>query len=153
MAKRADELAALRMLISALRNKEISLRPALAKASVDAEALADGSAGGQGGKAELADQQIIEVIAGEIKKRKDSVLAYRQGNRQDLADKEANEIKILEKYLPAQLADEEVEKIIEEIIASGASDFGKVMSQAMARVKGKADGSRVGEIVKKLLNK
>lgn len=131
--KEAELLSVLRMLISAIRNKEISLRDK--------------------GAVELSDEQIIEVVASEVKKRKDSIEAYLQGERQDLADKESAEIKILEKYLPEQLGDEELEKIIKEIIAGGATDFGKVMGQAMAKVKGKADGNRVGALVKKLLVK
>lgn len=131
--KRAEELSTLRMLNAAMKNKEISLR--------------------QDGKAELTDAQIMEVISSEIKKRKDSIDAYKQGNREDLADKEQREIDLLIKYLPTQLSDEEVEKVIKEIIASGETNFGKVMGQTMARVKGQADGSKVGEIVKKLLAK
>ncbi len=141
--RRTEELSTLRMLIAAMRNKEISLRPAFAEAS----------AGRQDGRAELTDGQITEVISSEIKKRRDSVEAYQQGKRQDLVDKETHEIKILEKYLPAQLNDEELEKIIKEIIAAGVQDFGKVMGRAMAKVKGKADGNRVGALVKKLLGK
>lgn len=131
MEKRADELSALRMLIVAAHNKEISIR--------------------EKGAAELSDEQIIEVVASEIKKRKDSVEAYVAGGRPELADKETTEIKILQKYLPAQLSDDELEKIVQEVVASGADNFGKVMGQVMARVKGKAAGARVGELVKKLL--
>ncbi len=129
--KRIEVVSTLRMLVAALHNKEITLR--------------------QAGKAELTDEQAVAVAAGEIKKRQDSIEAFEQGGRQDLADKESGEIKILEKYLPAQLSDEELEKIVKEVIASGADNFGKVMSQVMARVKGKAQGGRVGELVKKML--
>jgi hypothetical protein len=142
-SKDAFGLSVLRMLIAAARNKEITLRPAFAKAS----------AGGQGDKVELTDEQIVEVVASEIKKRRDSVEAYIKGGRQELADKESAEIKVLEKYLPARMPDEELEKIVKEIIASGADNFGKIMGQAMAKVKGKADGGKVGELVKKLLAK
>lgn len=132
-AREAETTSVLRMLIAALRNKEITLR--------------------QDGKAELTDEQAIEVTASEIKKRRDSIEAYTQGGRPELADKEAREIKILGKYLPAQLADEELEKIIKGIIDAGATDFGRVMGQTMAKVKGQADGGKAGEIVKKLLAK
>ena len=132
-AKNAEETSVLRMLIAAARNKEITLR--------------------KDGQAELSDEQILEVIGSEVKKRRDSVEAYSQGGRQDLVDKENSEIKILEKYLPEQMSDEELEKIVAEIIAAGATDFGRVMGQAMARVKGKADGGKVSEIVKKMLAK
>jgi uncharacterized protein len=132
IAKDSVTLSCLRMLITALRNKEITLR--------------------KDGKAELSGEQTIETITSEIKKRRDSIEAYLAGGRQDLVDKETGEIKILEKYLPAQLSDEELEKIIKEIInASADKNFGKIMGQAMAKVKGKADGTKVGGIVKKLL--
>src|SRR3990167_4138520 len=145
-SKDAETTSVLRMLIAAARNKEIGLRPAFAKTS----------AGRQDGQVELSDEQIIEVVSSEIKKRRDSVLAYEQGRRQDLADKETREIEILKKYLPAQLTDEELEKIIREIIetrrgASVQKDFGKIMGQTMVKIKGKADGGKVGAIVKKLL--
>lgn len=139
-SKDVQTTSVLRLLVAALRNKEIALRLS--------------------GKTELSDEQVVEVVASEIKKRRDSILAYVQGGRQELADKESGEIKILEKYLPAQLSDEELEKIIKEIIAAGASNrpageagFGRVMGQAKAKVKGKADGAKVGELVKKLLAK
>jgi len=131
--KQVETLSVLRMLVAALRNKEISLR--------------------DGGAVELTDEQAQEVVASEIKKRKDSVEAYVAGGRQELADKESAEIKILEKYLPEQMGDVELKKIIEEVIAAGATDFGRVMGQVMARVKGKADGGKVGELVKKSLGK
>ncbi len=125
-------LSVLRMLSSAIKNKEIVLREK---------------------NAELKSEGIIDVVKSEIKKRKDSVSAYEAGGRSDLAEKEKNEIKILEKYLPEQLSDEEIEKTVKEIVASGNTDFGKVMGQAMGKLKGKADGSKVGEIVKKVLGK
>lgn len=130
-SKEAEATSALRMLIAAMRNQEITLR--------------------KDGQAELTDNQAQEVVYGEIKKRRDSSAAYSQGNRQDLADKESSEIKILEKYLPEQMSDQELEEIVREITASGADNFGKVMARVMARVKGKADGSKVGELVKKVL--
>ncbi len=132
-SKDAETTSVLRMLIAAARNKEITLR--------------------KNGVAELTDEQAQEVVSSEIKKRRDSVEAYTAGGRQELADKESAEIKILEKYLPEQMSDSELEKIVQEVIASGADNFGKAMGQVMARVKGKANGAKVGEMVKKLLVK
>lgn len=132
-AKDAATLSVLRMLLAAARNKEITLR--------------------QGGAAELTDEQTQEIVAGEIKKRRDSREAYKRGKRPELAAKENAEIKILEKYLPARLSDDELAGIIKEVIAAGASDFGRVMGQVMARVKGKAYGTRAAELVKKLLER
>jgi len=133
LKKEVEILSTLRMLISAIRNKEITLR--------------------KDGEAELSDEQVLEVIASEVKKRRDSIEAYISGGRQELADKENSEIKILEKYLPEQMSDEELEKVVKEVIAAGDENFGKVMGQVMVRVKGKADGGKVGEMVKKLLVK
>jgi uncharacterized protein len=132
--KKELELSTLRLLVAALKNKKIAL-------------------GGGANAEELTDEQCIEVVGSEVKKRKDSVAAYFQGNRQDLVDKENSEIKILEKYMPAQMSDEEIEKIIKEIVdAEGETpNFGKVMGQAMGKLKGKADGGKVTEIVKQLL--
>jgi len=132
-AKEAETLSVLRMLIAAIRNKEITLR--------------------DNGSAELSDEQILAVINSEVKKRRDSVEAYLAGGRKELADKESSEIKILEKYLPEQMSDDELEKVVEEVIASGADNFGQVMGKVMARLKGRSNGNKVSEIVKKLLAK
>lgn len=131
--KNKDGLAVsvLRLLVSAIKNKEIMLRQTAA---------------------ELDDEQIVEVISSEIKKRKDSIVAYEQGGRHDLAEKEKKETGILEKYLPPRLSDEEIEKIVREIAtADGGKNFGAIMGRVMAKVKGKADGIKVGEIVKRVL--
>lgn len=134
-----DELgvSVLRLLISAIRNKEISLR--------------------NGGEVDLKDEQVAEVIKTEIKKRNDSIEIYRQGNREDLASKEEKEKNILAKYLPPQMSDEELEKIIADVIASfgevSEKDFGRIMGQAMAKAKGQADGNKISAIVKKILAK
>ena len=126
-------VAVLRMLISAIHNKEITLR--------------------KQEEFKLSDEQIFEIIRSEIKKRKDSVQAYEQGNRQDLVQKEKKEIEILEKYLPAQMSDEELRKIVKEIIEAAGEDknFGKIMGQVMGKTKGLADGQRVSALVKKVL--
>jgi uncharacterized protein len=129
-------LSTLRMLIAALKNKKIAL-------------------GGGGNAEELTEEQVVEAVQSEIKKRRDSIVSYEQGNRQDLVDKENSEIKILEKYMPAQMSEEEIEKTVAEIIAAeGESpNFGKVMGQVMVKLKGKADGGKVTEIVKRVLKK
>ncbi len=153
-AKNAEKTSVLRMLVAAMRNKEITLR--------------------QGGTAQLTEEQALAVVSSEIKKHRDSVEAYAAGGRPELADKESAEIKILEKYLPEQMSDEELEKIIMEIVethrnasvrethrnasvqeapgnASVQKDFGKIMGRVMAKVKGRAEGAKAGELVKKLL--
>lgn len=105
---------------------------------------------------ELNDEQIIEIIAKESKKRKDSLADYEKSGRQDLIDQINEEIEILSEYLPKPLSTEEIEKIVEEIIAStGASsikDMGIVMKEAKAKIGPAADGKTINEIVKTKLN-
>jgi hypothetical protein len=128
-------ISVLRLLINSVRNKEIFLR--------------------DGDRVDLSDEQIVEVIKSEIKKRNDSIEIYKQAGREDLAMKEENEKNILEKYLPPQMNEEELEKIVREVItASGEvsqKDFGKIIGQVMAKTKGQADGNKVSAIVKKSL--
>jgi uncharacterized protein YqeY len=105
----------------------------------------------------LSDDEIIEVITSEIKKRRDAIALYNQGNRPELSKKEEDEIKVLQKYLPEQLSQDDIKKIVTESIAKvGAKemkDMGKVMADLSPRVKGRAEGSKVSGIVKELLSK
>jgi uncharacterized protein YqeY len=104
---------------------------------------------------ELADEEAMAVIRKAVKQRQDSVEQYTNGNRPELAAKEQSEIDILKTYLPPELSDDEIESGIREIIAStGAQskkDMGKVMKEAAARYKGRADGKKIQEIVSRLL--
>lgn len=106
---------------------------------------------------EFTDQEVQDVVSSEIKKRKDAIALYIQGNRQELADKEQQEIEILKKYLPEQLSEEEIKNIIKQAIektgAKEMKDMGKVMAEINPQVKGKADGGEVSKIVKELLSK
>lgn len=99
----------------------------------------------------LDDGGVIEVIAKEIKQRKESIEAYTQGNRPDLVANEKAEMEVLQAYMPAQMSREEiiaiVQKVFEEVGAKGPGDKGKVMQKLMPQVKGKADGSEVNSIV------
>ncbi len=105
---------------------------------------------------ELNDEQITEIIAKESKKRKDSLADYEKSGRQDLIDQINEEIEILSEYLPKPLTTEEIEKIVEDVIAStGAStmkDMGIVMKEAKAKIGPAADGKTINEIVKQKLN-
>ena len=105
---------------------------------------------------EVNDEQIIEIIAKEAKKRKDSIPDYEKSGRQDLLDQIKEEIAILEEYLPEQLSVEEVEEKVKEIIAEvGASsmkDMGMVMKTAKEKLGASADGKTINDIAKKLLN-
>jgi len=106
-------------------------------------------------RTELDDQGVIEVIAKEIKSRKEAIELFKQGGRQDLVDKNEREIEILSEYLPPQLSEAEIRNIIQEIIAktgaAGMKDMGKVMGAVMPQVKGKADGGTVNRLVKEML--
>lgn len=103
----------------------------------------------------LDDEEVIEVIAKELKKRKDSLPDYEKSGRQDLIDKLYEEMKVLEAYLPQQLTLEELEVIVKEVISStGAEnikDMGKIMAEVMPKVKGRADGKSINEIAKRYL--
>ncbi len=105
----------------------------------------------------LSDDEILEVILKNAKKHKDSIEQYKKGGRNDLVEQEEKELKILQKYLPEQMGEEEVGKIVREAIKKmgvvGVSDFGKVMGMVMGKVKGKADGSLVKKAVEKELKK
>ncbi|WP_121970649.1 GatB/YqeY domain-containing protein [Leptolyngbya sp. BC1307] len=109
------------------------------------------------GREELNEEEELAVLTQLAKQRRDSITQYTDAGRPDLADKEAQELTILEEYLPAQLSDAEVEAAVDEVIAqTGASsprDMGKVMGPAMKRLQGQADGGKVQAIVKaKLVN-
>lgn len=126
-----EKLSTLRMLLSAIKYKE-----------VDA-------------KRQLNDEETLQVVATLIKQRQDSVEQFTKGGREDLAQKESREIEVLKAYLPPQLSEEEVRTIIkkaaEETGASGQKDRGKLMKAVMPLVKGKADGKLVNDIVKEVL--
>ena len=104
---------------------------------------------------ELSDAEIIDIIAKQVKQKKDSIPDFEKGSRQDLVDLTNEEIKILLEYLPPQLSDEDLESIVKEAIeATGAQskkDMGKLMAFIMPKVKGKADGKHVNEIVAKYI--
>ena len=104
----------------------------------------------------LDDNQIIDIIAKESKKRKDSLVDYEKSGREDLINELKEEINILAEYLPKQLSMEEVEKIVKEVIeAEGATsmkDMGKVMKSAKAKIGAASDGKTINEVVKKCLS-
>ncbi|HEX9059471.1 MAG TPA: GatB/YqeY domain-containing protein [Clostridia bacterium] len=106
-------------------------------------------------KISLDDDGVIDVIAKEVKKRKDSLPEYEKSGRQDLVDNLQQEIDILLQYLPQQLSDDEVEAIVKEIVdetgINSKKDIGKLMQAVMPRVKGIADGKVVNRIVSKYL--
>ena len=104
---------------------------------------------------EVSDEQILGIVAKEVKTRKDAIAEYEQANREDLIEKANEEIKALEEYLPKQLTDEElvteVKKVIEKLNATSMKDMGPVMKEAKATIGAQADGKRINEVVKSLL--
>ena len=130
-AKDAERLGTIRLLMAALKQKEVDER------------------------VELDDAMIVAIVDKLVKQRKDSVAAFTQGGRTDLADKEAAEIKVLEVYLPQRMgADEiaaEVKAIVSELGAKGPGDMGKVMGAVKTRLAGKADMGLVSAAVKAAL--
>jgi hypothetical protein len=151
--KSGDKITAgtLRMLLASVISKEKEKRYKISKDKPEAteDILAKES--------ELTDEQVIEVVSSEIKKRKDAIALYEQGKRPELAEKEQKEIEVLKKYLPEQLSEEELKKMVEESVARvGAKeikDMGKVMADLNPKMKGKADGGQVSKIVKEILAK
>lgn len=107
-------------------------------------------------KRELTDDEIIDVISKQIKTRKESIIEFEKGNRNDLVEKTKSEIEILNKYMPEQLSIEEINKEIEEafeeIKPTGMSDMGKIMGKVTPIFRGKADMSLVSKIIKDKLS-
>jgi len=147
--KKVEELSVLRMVMAAILNKEKEKRSKLNKDGEEESKLDEMS--------KLKDEEILDVISSEAKKRKDSIEQYEKGNRQNLADQEKRELEILTEYLPEQMSEEEVKKIIiekiKEVGAIGPQDIGKVMGVIMPILKGKADGGMVNNIVQEELKK
>ena len=129
--KRKVEVSTLRLLLSEIKNAEIAQqKPA-------------------------DDSKVLDVITREVKRRRESIEAFKQGNRSDLVAQEEAELTILMSYLPEQMNREEIiataRQVIDTVGAQGPSDKGKVMSQLMPQLKGKADGKEISDIVTELL--
>jgi len=138
------------ILSAAISDKEKEKRYKISKkeSGLDEQDLAEKSA--------LTEEEIVEVIFSEAKKRREAIASFKGGGRIEMAEKEKKELETLRKYLPEQLTEEEIEKIIKEAVkkigASEMKDMGKVMAEIMPKIKGKADGSTVSRIVKELLS-
>jgi len=135
LAKDRIRVRTLRSLRAAMLEKEIELR--------------------SGGSASVSDEVALSVIQKQAKQRRDSIDQFVSANREDLAETEREELRVIEEYLPEQLTDEdvrrEVVKIVGETGAESMKDMGRVMGEAMKRLKGKADGRLIQTIVKELL--
>jgi len=121
----------IRLVMSAIKNTEISRQ------------------------ADLTDPDILGVIAKEVKQRRESIEAFKQGSRQDLVAQEEAELAVLEEYLPQQMTRDEIiaeaRRVIAEVGAQGPGDKGKVMPKLIPQLKGRADGREINEIVTELL--
>ena len=138
-----DEASALRFLNSVIKNKELEKRNRLSKEGRPLAELEKLS--------ELIDEEVINVILGEIKKRKESIAQYEKYGREDSAKKETAELEILKKYVPEEMPEGELRSIIRkkitEIDGATMKDFGKIMGLVMAEVKGRAEGGAVKKII------
>ena len=126
------EADVLRFLLAQIHNREIEKRS-------------------EGKDLPLTNEEVLDVLGREAKKRKESIELFKKGNRGDLVQKEEVEIVIVTKYLPEELPRETIEKEVEEIIALGHKDFGSVMREAMKKMKGRVESRMVGEIIKEKL--
>ncbi|TCS94764.1 GatB/YqeY domain-containing protein [Hazenella coriacea] len=131
-SKQQTRLSVIRMLRASVKKEEIDKRRA------------------------LNDEEVLEVIIREIKQRKDSITQYEKAGREDLAQKEKEELAILEIYLPEQLSEQEVRSMVEQVVqelgATSKADMGKVMGAMMPKVKGRADGRLISRLVQEALN-
>ena len=132
LARDEVKVSTLRLLLSEIKNGEIA----------------------KGGN--LGDEDIVSVVQREVKKRKEAAAGFRSGGREESAQKEEAELQVLQNYLPSQLSNEELTKIIEESInklgAKSIADMGKVIGAVMGKVKGTAEGSVVSSLVKEKLS-
>ena len=135
LAKDKDKLAALRAIKSALMVEATK----------------------EGGSGSVDDETALNIINKLYKQRKDAEKIYLEQDRADLAQDETAQAKVLKAYLPEQMSEDDVRKIVQEVIAkvgaTGPSDMGKVMGPTMGQLKGKADGSVISKVVKEELNK
>lgn len=150
ISKAEEELVTLRLLQSAMFNTEKDRRYALKKEQAD---LSDAELDE---KSFLTNDEFMKLVFSETKKRKESIVDYQKGGRDDLVQKEQSEIDILSRYLPVQASEEEVRKVVEDVIAeTGASDIkgmGQVMGSVMSKLQGRASGDVVGKIARELLS-
>ena len=131
-AKDGNRVSVLRFLLSSIQNREIEK------------------------KEPLDDEEVLAEITSSAKRRRESMEAFKEGDRMDLVEKEAAELAILQEYLPEQLSPDEIKDVVQEVAqavgATSLNDLGKVMKELMPRLGGKADGKLVNEIVREVLS-
>lgn len=103
---------------------------------------------------ELTDEEIVTLLQREVKKRKEAIVLFDRGNRQDLVAEEKRQLEVIDKYLPAQLSSTELEKIVDQVLTevTDKSNAGKIIGSVMAKAKGRAEGSVVAQLVKEKLS-
>lgn len=147
--KNETAVSVLRMVTSSVFNKEMEKRMKILEKEpgLTEEQLKE--------KVKLTDEETIEVLASEVKKRRDSIAGFEQGGRSDLIAKEKQELDILMKYMPAELSEDEIRKIVKDaVIKTGAADMkaiGLLMKEVQPQTKGRADGNLVAKIVREEL--
>lgn len=147
--KNESVVSTLRMVTSSVFNKEMEKRVKILEKEqgLTEEQLKE--------KVSLTDEEAVEVLAAEVKKRRDSIAGFERGGRADLVSKEKAEMDVLMKYMPRELSEEEIRKIVKDAVAkTGAADIkgiGPVMKEVQPRTKGRADGNLVAKIVREEL--
>ena len=133
---RAFEAGVFRFLLSSLHNREIEKK-------------------GKGLEPTLSDEEVIEVLSREAKKRKEAIEAYTKGSREDLVKKETEELRMIKRYLPQELGEIEIKNVVESVIgrigAVSAKDFGRAMGEVMKELRGRADAAVVSELIRQKL--
>ena len=131
-SKDSLKLGTIRSVIAAVKNQEIDLRK------------------------DLDEEDVLTIVSREVKKRKEAASLYKKGKRPELEDKEIQEMKILQTYLPEQVSEEDlrqrIQEVIEETGAEGMKDFGKIMKTLVPEFKGKADNALIKELASEFLN-
>ena len=131
-SKDSLKLGTIRSVIAAVKNQEIDLRK------------------------DLDEEDVLTIVSREVKKRKEAASLYKKGRRPELEDKEIQEMKILQTYLPEQVSEEDlrqrIQQVIEETGAEGMKDFGKIMKTLVPEFKGKADNALIKELASEFLN-
>lgn len=106
---------------------------------------------GNKGEAAMTDPDVADVVKKQVKTHKESIDAFEKAGRADLVAKEQAQLTVLEEYMPAQISDGELKKLLADMVGSGEKNFGLVMKAAMAKVGGRAEGGRVASLVKQLM--
>jgi len=145
-AGKSFEAGVLRLMVAALKNKEIANRGLVRTERGQTQ---------MNNQEKLTDEEIVDLLMKEVKKRKEAAEVYKKGNREDLAENEMKELAVIKKYLPEELSAEEVGKIIDKAIAvTGATslkEMGKAVAEAAKELKGRADMAEVSKAIKEKL--